>query len=209
MSGYWLRRLPISLTALRAVLAPALLVISYHGGSHAAFAACLLAAFVSDVFDGILARRLGVATPRLRRLDSAVDTLFYLTALYCVWRLHPGALLAHLRALLALACLEALRYLFDWVKFRREASYHMWSSKLWGIALFLAFVSLLALGADNAAIGIAIYVGILADLEGLAISFVLGTWQADVPTLVHAFGRRGTGNDGFPARTSARRSPSR
>jgi hypothetical protein len=34
--------------------------------------------------------------------------------------------------LVALAVLELLRYLTDFLKFRREASYHMWSSKILG-----------------------------------------------------------------------------
>jgi hypothetical protein len=45
------------------------------------------------------------------------------------------------------------------VKFGREASYHMWSSKLWGIVLFAAFFSLLALGSDNRLVDAAIYLG--------------------------------------------------
>lgn len=207
MSAYPLRLLPVSLTVLRAALAPALLVISYRGGSHLAFGLCLSAAFLSDVFDGILARRLGVATSRLRRLDSATDSLFYLIALSCVWHLHREALLSRAGPILTLAALEAIRYVFDWLKFHREASYHMWSSKLWGVALFVAFFSLLALGSDNATIGIAIYIGIIADIEGLAISLVLNTWQADVPTLLHAVRRRGVGDERL-ARTVARRTPS-
>lgn len=185
-----LRALPLSLTALRAALAPALLIIAYRGGSHIGFGLCLLTAFLSDIFDGMLARRLGVATPGLRRLDSAVDTFFYLSALYCLWHLHRAALLTRADALLTLAALEALRYAFDWWKFRREASYHMWSSKLWGVALFLAFFLLLAVGSDGAATSVAIYLGILADLEGIALSLVLDRWQSDVPTLAHALRRR-------------------
>lgn len=172
------------------MLAPALLVISWHGGSHLAFGLCLVTAFLSDVFDGILARRLGVATPGLRRLDSLVDSLFYFCALYCVWQLHPAALLSRMPALLALAGLEAARYGLDWLKFRREASYHMWSSKLWGIALFVAFFHLLARGSDSAATGVAIYLGIVADLEGLTISCVLDEWRSDIPTLIHALMQR-------------------
>lgn len=186
MTHPYLRLLPISLTVLRAALAPALLVIAYDGGSHVAFGLCLTTSFLSDIFDGMLARRLGIATPGLRRLDSTVDTIFYLCATYCVWHLHRGALLSRASGLIALAVLEALRYAFDWWKFRRAASYHMWSSKTWGLALFVAFFLLLALGIDSAATGIAIYLGILADLEGLAISVVLERWQADVPSVIHA-----------------------
>ena len=48
----------------------------------------------------------------------------------------PSAIADRWRPLAALVVLELTRYAFDFVKFRREASYHMWSSKLWGVLLF-------------------------------------------------------------------------
>jgi len=146
----------------------------------------LIVAFVSDIFDGVLARRMGIATAKLRRLDSAADTLFYAACVFAAWRLYPAAITQRLAPLAVLAALEAARYALDFLKFRREASYHMWSSKLWGIALFVGFFSLLVLGSPGAAVSCAIYVGIVADLEGLAISLVLPRWQTDVPSFVHA-----------------------
>jgi CDP-diacylglycerol--glycerol-3-phosphate 3-phosphatidyltransferase len=178
--------LPLALTGLRAALAPVMLLLALRAPIAPAFGTCLALAFVSDVFDGIIARRLGVATPALRRLDSVADTLFYGTATFAVWHLQPAALLARWPALAVLAALEALRYAVDYAKFRREAAYHMWSSKLWGVVLFGAFFALLALGQDNAWVDAAIALGILADLEGLAISAVLPRWRNDVPSLVHA-----------------------
>jgi phosphatidylglycerophosphate synthase len=192
MSAAW-RHAPILLTALRAGLAPVLVVLAHGPPARGAFAICLTAGFLSDVFDGILARRLGVATSALRRLDSIADTIFYVGALYALWRISPGAILARAPALAVLVVLEAIRYGFDWLKFRREASYHMWSSKAWGIALFGAFLSLLGLGRDGVIVDVAIYVGIAADLEGLAISWILPRWRSDVPTFVHALRARGAG----------------
>lgn len=180
------RRVPAALTGIRALLAPVVVYLALRQPVPFAFGACLTAAFLSDVFDGILARRWGVATPGLRRLDSVADTLFYLAATFAAWHLHRPALTDRSVSLAGLAGLEFARYLFDLAKFRREASYHMWSSKLWGLALFAGFFSLLALGSDNAAVSAAVYVGILADLEGLAISVVMRRWQSDVPTLWHA-----------------------
>jgi hypothetical protein len=55
------------------------------------------------------------------------------------WWLHPGVIRAHANALLVLVALECARYAFDHAKFGREASYHMWSSKVWGIVLFTGF----------------------------------------------------------------------
>jgi phosphatidylglycerophosphate synthase len=180
------RGIPLALTLLRASLAPVVACLAICAPSRVGFGLCLTLAFLSDVFDGIVARRLGVATATLRRLDSITDTVFYLAVIYAAWHLHPAAISSRIRPIIALSCLEIVRYGFDWIKFRREASYHMWSSKAWGIALFAGFFSLLALGSDNVLLTVAVYVGILADCEGLIISMVMRSWKADVPTVVHA-----------------------
>jgi hypothetical protein len=45
-------------------------------------------------------------------------------------------------------------------------------------------------GSSGAVVSLAIYVGIIADVEGLLISLVLPRWQADVPSIVHALRER-------------------
>ncbi len=192
------------LTLLRALLAPVVVVLALFHPDRTAFGLCLIAAFLSDVFDGIVARRLGIATPALRRLDSIADSLFYVAALFAAWYLNSEAITEYRVPLFVLIGLELARYALDFFKFRREASYHMWSSKLWGIALFAAFFSLLALGAGGAPVAVAIYLGILADLEGMAISLVLKNWRTDVPTLWHALRNPGGPSDAAdPARRAA------
>ncbi|WP_175971873.1 CDP-alcohol phosphatidyltransferase family protein [Burkholderia sp. BCC0322] len=188
-----MKHIPLLLTALRAALAPVLLLLAVFAPNNSAFALCLVAAFLSDVFDGVIARRLGVATPNLRRLDSISDSLFYIAATFAVWYLHPYAVIDRWVPLALLVALELCRYAFDFIKFKREASYHMWSSKLWGIALFAGFFSLLALGSNNVLVDVAIYLGIIADIEGLAISVILRQWKSDVPSFVHAFQLRASG----------------
>ena len=179
--------IPLALTALRAALAPVLLLLAYGQPEPLAFALCLVLAFLSDVFDGIIARRLGVATPGLRRLDSVADSLFYVAAIAAAWHLHAELLRPYALPLAALAALELLRYAVDYAKFRREASYHMWSSKAWGIALFVGFFALLVHGQGGWPVALAIGLGIGADLEGLLITALLPAWQSDVPSCVHAW----------------------
>jgi CDP-diacylglycerol--glycerol-3-phosphate 3-phosphatidyltransferase len=184
-------RVPLALTVLRAALAPVMVLLALAWPAPAAFAACLVAAFLSDLFDGIIARRLGVAAPGLRRLDSLADSIFYVAALFAAWHLHPRAIRDHAAALVVLGALEAARYAFDLRKFGKEASYHMWSSKLWGLALFAGFFALLVSGEERFFVAAAIWVGIVADVEGLAISWTLAEWRTDVPTILHARRRRG------------------
>jgi phosphatidylglycerophosphate synthase len=185
-----LKSVPILLTGLRALLAPVVVLLSLFAPLPHVFAVCLVAAFLSDIFDGVLARSLKIATANLRRLDSVADTLFYAACVFAAWHLYPAAITQHVSSLVVLGCLEVIRYGLDFLKFRREASYHMWSSKIWGIALFAGFFGLLVLGSAGLAVACAIYVGIVADIEGLLISLVLPRWQADVPTVFHALRAR-------------------
>ncbi len=178
--------IPLSLTGLRALLAPVVVLLAIHAPNRIALGVCVALAFVSDIFDGIIARRLNIATPNLRRLDSIADSLFYVAATVAAWLLYPRVIEDHFGALLLLAGLELARYAFDFGKFGREASYHMWSSKIWGVTLFMAFFALLAMGFTGQAVAVPIYVGIIADAEGLAISLALREWRSDVPSIFHA-----------------------
>jgi CDP-diacylglycerol--glycerol-3-phosphate 3-phosphatidyltransferase len=189
-------RIPLALTLLRAALAPAILAAAGYDPNRALFGLCLALAFLSDVFDGVIARRLDVVTPGLRLLDSLTDTAFYACAVLAAFKLYPARLESHSKSIVALIALELTRYAFDWLKFRRVASYHMWSSKLWGLLLFIAFFALLVFGRGDWTLSAAIYCGILADVEGLAISWVLSESRTDVASIVHALRRspRAPGN---------------
>jgi CDP-diacylglycerol--glycerol-3-phosphate 3-phosphatidyltransferase len=181
-----MRQIPLALVILRLCLAPVLLATALLHPNRTVFAVCLLGALLSDYFDGVIARRLGVATAELRRLDSITDTIFYVCALIAALVTAYAQVRPYFPALIVLLLIEALRYVYDIRKFGKEASYHMWSSKLWGLLLFIGMGSLLVIHRGGWPVALAIFWGIAADLEGLAISMTLRKWQADVPTLWHA-----------------------
>jgi CDP-diacylglycerol--glycerol-3-phosphate 3-phosphatidyltransferase len=182
--------IPILLTASRLALGPCIVALAYLWPQPAILAGCVLIAFLTDVFDGVLARRFNVATSAIRRFDTTADSVFYLCALWAVWILHPLVILDSAPLLGLLVALECIRYAFDFWKFRREASYHMWSSKLWGIALCVAFIAIFAMDRPGVLPKLAIVIGIIADVEGLLISLILPDWRHDVPSVVHALRHR-------------------
>ena len=149
-------------------------------------AAMLLAGFVSDILDGVVARRYGAITPFLRRLDSATDTIFYLATAYSAWTLHPALLRALTWPIVVVLVGEATNYLVALLVFRREASYHAWSAKLWGALLFLALMVLFGTG-SAALLPLALVSGIIAQCDSLAITVVLPVWRPDVPSVWHAW----------------------
>jgi CDP-diacylglycerol--glycerol-3-phosphate 3-phosphatidyltransferase len=185
--------LVVGLTSLRLLLGPVLIWLVRGGSAGLPYVAVCLLAFATDYFDGVLARRFGVDSAFVRRFDSATDTVFFLCAAWSAWLLHADLLRPFLGLAAAVAALEVARYLFDFAKFRREAAYHAWSAKLWGLSLFVALVALMGFGRATPWVPLTLALGIVADAEGLAISVVLPTWTHDVKSVWHAWRLRQEG----------------
>jgi phosphatidylglycerophosphate synthase len=181
-----------SLTLTRFALAAPLLVFGAVRASGIAVAILIAIGFVSDIYDGVIARRFGVVTEGLRRLDSAADTVFYLAAMFCAWRLHQATIVANRWLVAGVVGTLALNHLVEFLKFHRESSYHTWLAKSWAIVLFVALVLLFG-GNDDAMIPWALGFGLLSHIENLAITLALPAWQHDVPTLFHALAIRRKG----------------
>jgi phosphatidylglycerophosphate synthase len=143
-------------------------------------------AFVSDYFDGVIARALNVVTRSLRQADSVVDTVFYLVLAGATWALHPEVLRQHAIALGV--CLGTLVTwsLLDLIRWRAAAGFHSWSAKLFAAALGVWAVAQYGFGGGGPWLLVACIVGTLSHLEGIAISLVLRRHVADVPTVLHA-----------------------
>jgi CDP-diacylglycerol--glycerol-3-phosphate 3-phosphatidyltransferase len=182
----------MGLTVLRLLLAPVLVWLVYASAPGVVFASVVLVAFVSDYFDGVIARKLGVASAELRHFDSRADLVFYATAAWAVWRLHPDVVRSVAIPALVVVGLDVVRHVFDFAKFGRDVAYHAWSSKLWGLSLALALVLLMGFGVSRPFVGITVILGLIAQIEGLLISVVLPVWTHDVPTLIHALRIRNT-----------------
>jgi phosphatidylglycerophosphate synthase len=196
MPSALLKSIPVGLTALRLLLAPVLVWMVYVDAPSLLFAVVVLLAFVSDYFDGVIARHLGVATPALRHFDSRADLVFYATAAWTVWMRRPDVARSVAIPALAVIGLDVLRYIFDFAKFGRDVAYHAWSSKAWGLSLALALILLLGFGITRPFVPIAVWLGIAAQVEGLSISMILPRWTTDVPTIFRAISlRKATNSD--------------
>jgi CDP-diacylglycerol--glycerol-3-phosphate 3-phosphatidyltransferase len=188
----------MGLTTLRLLLAPVLVWLVYANAPGIAFSVVILVAFVSDYFDGVIARRVGVASAELRHFDSRADLVFYATAAWAVWRLHPEVVRSIAIPGSIVIGLDIIRHVFDFAKFGKDAAYHAWSSKVWGLSLALALVLLMGFGIVQPFVAIAVTLGLIAQVEGLLISIVLPVWTHDVPTLARAARIRKAGVANLP-----------
>jgi phosphatidylglycerophosphate synthase len=185
------RVIPWSMVISRVLLGPMVVVVSWRlTQPQLLLGAMIAAACLSDVYDGILARRWGTVTAALRISDTTADTVFYLGVLAAVIVRHWPVLRARIALLVALLILEAFRMGFDWLKFHRMASYHTYSAKIWGLLLAVATIALLCFDRGFWLLTLALAWGILSDLEGLAISVILPKWTHDVKSLRRALALR-------------------
>jgi CDP-diacylglycerol--glycerol-3-phosphate 3-phosphatidyltransferase len=183
----WRRIIPWLLVTFRAAAGPVLVVMSVRMAAPQTWLGALIGAgFVSDVYDGVLARRWGTATVRLRTADSATDLLFYICVLIAAIVRH-GPVLRHLLWLLTpILLLEAGRLVLDWIKFGRMTSYHSYAAKAWGVMLALAAIALLGFDRGLVPLAVALAWGIFCEFEGWAMSLLLPEWAHDVKHLSRA-----------------------
>ena len=177
---------PEVLIAFRAACAPAIFVLACFGFPGPLLAAVLLAAFLSDVCDGMIARRLGIATAGLRHADTLVDTVFYIAAGVAMWVAVPHVFDAADLPLALLITIHVSRTTFELAKYGRIASYHMWSSKALGVLLLVTMSLVFVTGRPSRLVTVTLWLGVLNELEGFAASALLSRWIADVPSVVHA-----------------------
>ena len=179
-------RLPLVLTLSRLVAGVAFLPLVFWRVPAWVLIGLLVAGLLSDIADGIIARRLGVATLALRRLDTRADMLFYGGALVAApFRASfPLALLWPWLA--AYALLFVARNLVDYFRYRASPAYHMWSGKLWSVVLFVHLVALFCGAQALFLLPLAFACYAVNAAEGIVASLVLPRPCTDVPTVWHA-----------------------
>ncbi|MEP1075398.1 CDP-alcohol phosphatidyltransferase family protein [Leptolyngbya sp. PL-A3] len=179
--------IPMLLVALRIAIAPFLLWDSLDGQVGTGFLVAYVVAVLSDIFDGVIARRLGVSTAGLRQADSWADRLLYVCIAIAAWLTHRDIILTFQVPLLTVLGLQALWWVINLVKYGQPACYHTYTAKAWGLSLLVATLMLFGASYGGWALGLAIALGIIHTLEEIAMTLILPTWQHDIPSLFHAW----------------------
>jgi phosphatidylglycerophosphate synthase len=187
-----LQSIPAALVVLRFLIAPYLLWDALDGETGTWFVVAYVVAVLSDILDGVIARRLGVSTAELRQADSWADVCLYICVAASVWLVHPDVAIAFRIPLLSVVLAQLLWLAVNLVKYGKPASYHTYSAKLWGVTLCAATVALFGFNTAGIALWLAIGVGILHSLEEILMTLILPQWTHDVLSLVHALRLRQT-----------------
>jgi CDP-diacylglycerol--glycerol-3-phosphate 3-phosphatidyltransferase len=141
---------------------------------------------LSDLLDGIIARKTGTSSEKLRRADSQTDLVFWICVGWCSWLLNPEIIIQHRYAIITIFVMEGLTYVFSFARFGKETCTHAILSKFWCLTLFIAFISIIGFGYAGIPFYITFIVGIIAHIDVYLIIFLLPKWMHDVPSSWHA-----------------------
>ncbi len=142
---------------------------------------------ISDIFDGIIARKQNISTVKMRRLDSQVDLIFWLSISFSCYILNPEIIEKHKIGILFLVIMEGLCYLISFIKFRKETCTHAFLSKIWGLFLFSTFLSIIGFNYGGIILYSTIILGIISQLDVILIILILPKWQNDIPSSYHFY----------------------
>lgn len=177
------RHLPFALTTLRFLLGPAALACAFAGISRWIYLPILVAGTLSDIFDGILARRFGVATPALRRYDSIADVTYYLFILGAMWILCRSVVERNWMWVALIVTSEALSILLCFAKFGKYPSTHSYLAKFYGLCLLSGLIALLVFDAGDWAVIALATVALITNLEIIAMHLIATKPPVDVKSV--------------------------
>jgi len=172
--------IPCGLTVLRLLLGPCAIILALQHAPRWIYAPLLAGGILSDIFDGVLARRLGVSRPWLRRFDSLTDILFYLCILGTTWLVARDTVIASTIPLGILLGSEIVCMATSLWRFGKLPATHCYSAKAYGIVLFATFFAVLCRDTGPLAFSILVPVGLIANTEVVAILLLSKSAPVDV-----------------------------
>jgi CDP-diacylglycerol--glycerol-3-phosphate 3-phosphatidyltransferase len=145
-----------------------------------------IAAMLSDVLDGALARRLGASSETGRLLDSWADLLIALVSFAGATLLWPDTMREE--AVYFALVLAALVIPNAWglLRFHRLLGYHTMSAKASGVFLAVGAISLFT-GLTPVLFRVAAFVELAVAAEYIAISLIVPGWSGEMKSAWHAW----------------------
>jgi len=141
---------------------------------------------LTDIFDGIIARKLGVSTQRLRRLDSSVDQVFFISVAIATYIQCPEFFKTNMMKLIILFSTEGLAYLICYLKFKKEIATHTIGAKIWTLLMVATLLQIMLQCESGILFQLFFWVGMVTRIEIIAILFILKQWAHDIPSVYQA-----------------------
>ncbi len=176
-----MQQIPNIITTIRLIAAIIILILSLFAANHGTsyFVWLFVAAGVSDMLDGFIARKFNWCTAFGATLDSVSDLSLYVASIVFLCQTSISALSANLPLVLSGATLQFLHLAFSYKRFGRFPAYH---SDFTRASAYLIFFIMLAFcqSHNNLLIGVIAAIWTTCSLEGMIITALLKTPMSDI-----------------------------
>jgi phosphatidylglycerophosphate synthase len=175
----WVRHVPNLVTGARLVAVPVLLLLAFVQDGKL-FGWLLVAALLSDIADGVIARSLRLESPLGAMLDSTADALLFPVAAYGVWVFHRQVVDDHGFALLAVLACWLGEYVAALWRYGKFSSFHTYLDRIAAYALGIFVGWLFLFGFQPIVMWVAIVTAIAASVEEFLLLWRLPAWRSNV-----------------------------
>ncbi len=143
----------------------------------------LVISFVTDIADGIIARRFGLETKFGAKLDSLADDLTYLLAIAGIFTFKYQEIYPYILSFSVFIGFLFLTIIVSLIKFRRVPSFHLYTTKAGGYIQGAFVIALFTIGFIPVYYYFMIFWGILSAVEHIAIQLIMPEMRSNVKGL--------------------------
>jgi CDP-diacylglycerol---glycerol-3-phosphate 3-phosphatidyltransferase len=174
------QNIPMLLTRTRLVLGPIILLCVFLRAAHALIGSLLILGLLTDIFDGVIARKLKVVTAELRVADGITDNCYHWCIIFAILLFHWKPVVACWPGLLLITVMSAVTALIDHIKYRKGLSLHNYADKFWAFTFFVFAFATLTFNQTFPWLYICILAGVYSNIEGYVIRWLLPLWAHDI-----------------------------
>ncbi|MCZ6808330.1 MAG: CDP-alcohol phosphatidyltransferase family protein [Proteobacteria bacterium] len=188
------RHVPNVISMARIVATPVLIFLALTDREDA-YKWLLLAAFISDIVDGLIARTFSITSMLGSRLDTLADTLLWPAAIFGIWVFHPEVMTEHWLVIVLVLGLWAIEMIVAWLRYGKLTSFHAYTIRVsvYGFGIFI--MSLFLWGLHPWLLYVASAFNMLGNVEALIIMALLPEWTSDVRGLYWVLQQRKVGTE--------------
>ena len=182
-------KIPTFLVYSRLILGFVILVIAILLGTKMkeTILVLMVIGFLTDVFDGVIARKYKIDSDELRRLDSKIDRIFWVLVVLSCYMMYPDFIKSTLPKIALIFGLELIAVLISYLRFKKYPAPNNYLSKLWGIFVLVSIFEIILSGSSNLLFNLMILIGILSRIDSILIYSILENWERDIISFYHAF----------------------
>ena len=181
-----MKNIPFLLIYSRILIGIIIGIIAYYNVEHVSIwiVTLMIIGLLTDVFDGIIARKLNVASEKLRVWDSNVDQFFWIITIAAIFYINIDFVITNIYWIASIVILETLCYIVSYAKFKKTIATHSILAKIWTLTMLAFLIDLCLNGVSTYSFVICIGLGIVSRIEILLIIIRLKNWTTDVPSIM-------------------------